>query len=264
MKPTSETRFERAGAVIDCSLVPWDSEIFGFPVAQITRIVLEDDAHPAQALGEFGSWCDEHAVRLVSCRLDHLQIRESMALENAGFRFIEMVYRLRLDSFEGIDPPRDVVQVSPASGSDLSSIEAIAYTAFTTGRFLLDRRLPPDLSNRRYATWVRNSFDAPGHTILKAEVGRELVGFFILEDRSDGAVYWHLTAIASAWQGRGIGSSLWRTILLRHQAEGARSVETTISGHNLAILNLYERLGFSFSSAQMTFHWLRGSALGDR
>jgi RimJ/RimL family protein N-acetyltransferase len=180
-----------------------------------------------------------------------------MALEDAGFRFIEMVYRLRLESFERIEPPREFVQVSPASQSDLSAIEELAYAAFTTGRFLLDRRLPPYLSNRRYATWVRNSANAPGHTILKAEVDGELVGFFIIEDRSDGAVYWHLTAIAPAWQGRGIGSSLWRTILLKHRAEGATSVETTISGHNLAILNLYERLGFSYSSAQMTFHWLR-------
>ena len=257
MNPTNETRFERAGAVLECSLVPWDSEIFGFPVAQITRVALEEDAQPAEALREFQAWCDEHAVRLVSCRLDHLQLRESMALEDAGFRFVEMVYRLRLDSFERIDPPRDVVLVTPASPSDLSPIEEIAYAAFTTGRFLLDRRLPPDLSNRRYATWVRNSLDAPRHTILKAQVAGDLVGFFIVEDRPDGSVYWHLTAIAPGWQGRGIGSSLWRTMLLRHRTEGATSVETTISGHNLAILNLYERLGFSFSSAQMTFHWLR-------
>ena len=46
-------------------------------------------------------------------------------------------------------------------------------------------------------------------------------------------------------------------MLLRHRAEGATFVETTISGHNLAIINLYARLGFSFGAAQMTFHRLR-------
>jgi hypothetical protein len=45
--------------------------------------------------------------------------------------------------------------------------------------------------------------------------------------------------------------------LLRHKGEGATSVETTISGHNLAVMNLYARLGFSFASAQMTFHRIR-------
>jgi RimJ/RimL family protein N-acetyltransferase len=257
LKPTDETRFESAGAVLEYSMVPWDSEIFGFPVAQITRLALHTGSRPAEAFEAFEAWCNERAVRLVSCRLDHLQLQESMALEDAGFRFIELVYRLRLGSFDAIAPPREAVQVSLASTSDLPAIEVIASTAFTTGRFLLDWRLPPELSNRRYATWVRNSVDAPRHSILKAEVDGQLVGFFVVEDRPDGTIYWHLTAIAPGWQGKGIGSSVWRTILLRHRADGATAVETTISGHNLAVVNLYERLGFSFDSAQMTFHWLR-------
>jgi RimJ/RimL family protein N-acetyltransferase len=257
LKPTSETRLATGGAVIECSLVPWDSEIFGFPVAQITSVAIADGAEPALALDAFGSWCDEHHVRLVSCRLDHLQLRESMALEAAGFRFIEMVYRLRLDSFERLVPPRQVVQASLVSADDLTAIEAIASDAFTTGRFRLDWRLPPGLSDKRYATWVRNSLSASRHRILKAEVDGELVGFFIVEDKPDGSVYWHLTAIAPGWQGKGIGSSVWRTILLRHRTEGATSIETTISAHNLPVINLYQRLGFSFSSAEMTFHWLR-------
>ena len=56
---------------------------------------------------------------------------------------------------------------------------------------------------------------------------------------------------------KGMGMSLWQAMLLRHRAEGATFVETTISGHNLPIINLYARLGFSFASAQMTFHRLR-------
>jgi RimJ/RimL family protein N-acetyltransferase len=84
-----------------------------------------------------------------------------------------------------------------------------------------------------------------------------LVGFFIVEQRPDRSVYWHLTAVAPKWQGKGIGMSVWRTMLLRHKAEGAPFVETTISGHNLAIINLYARLRFTFRGAQMTFHWLR-------
>jgi ribosomal protein S18 acetylase RimI-like enzyme len=84
-----------------------------------------------------------------------------------------------------------------------------------------------------------------------------VVGFFIIERRPDDSVYWHLTAVAPAWQGKGVGLSLWRTMVHRHRAEGARSVRTTVSGHNNVVLNLYTRLGFSFSKPQMTFHWSR-------
>jgi RimJ/RimL family protein N-acetyltransferase len=97
--------------------------------------------------------------------------------------------------------------------------------------------------------------------VLKAEVAGDLVGFFIVEHRPDQSVYWHLTAIAPRWQGKGIGTSLWRTMLLRHRAEGATSVETTISAHNAPAMNLYARLGFSFASAQMTFHRLRDTSV---
>jgi ribosomal protein S18 acetylase RimI-like enzyme len=257
MSPDGSTRLESAGAVLECSIVPWDTETFGFPVAQIGRVELGQDAEPTELLDAFEAWCAGHDVRLISCRLDHLQLRESMALEERGFRFVEMVYGPRFDSFEAIAAPRRDLQVAEATPADLAGIEDIAYSAFTTGRFLLDARLAPDLSRRRYATWVRTSFESPGHTILKAEADGDLVGFLIVEHRPDQSVYWHLTAIAPEWQGVGMGMSLWQAMLLRHRAEGASFVETTISGHNLPIINLYARLGFSFASAQMTFHRLR-------
>jgi ribosomal protein S18 acetylase RimI-like enzyme len=255
-----QTRVEKDGAAIEYSLVPWDSDIFGFPVAQIGRIELDDGADGERVLHEFDAWCTDQKVRLASCRLDHLQLRESMALEAIGFRFVEMVYVPRFESFESIAAPRHAIQVAEATPDDLPSIEEVAQSAFTTGRFLLDWRLPPELSKRRYATWVRNSFDGPEQSVLKAEVDGALVGFFIVEQRPDRSVYWHLTAISPEWQGKGLGTSLWRTMLIRHKTEGATFVETTISGHNAPVINLYARLGFTFASAQMTFHWLRDPA----
>ena len=257
MKPTDPTRLELDGTILDCTLVPWDTETFGFPVAEISRLQLGEEESSTHVLVAFEEWCLARDVRLVSCRLDHLQLRESMALEGLGFRFIEMVYRPRFDAFDGIATPRHDIAISQATAADVAAIEAIAASAFTTGRFLLDHRLPPELSDRRYANWVRNAFGSSDQTVLKAELGGDLVGFFIVEQSPEKSVYWHLTAVAPESQGKGIGTSLWRSMLLRHKAEGATSVETTISGHNVAVINLYARLGFSFGSAQMTFHWLR-------
>jgi GNAT superfamily N-acetyltransferase len=251
-----EARLQNSGAVLEWSLVPWDSEIFGFPVAQITRFELEEVADPQHVFDAFEDWCIEHDVRLVSCRLDHMRLRESMAIEERGFRFIETVFGPRFDKFGAIARPMHELQVSEATSVDIPKIEDIAYTVFATGRFLLDDRLAPELSRGRYANWVRSSFGSPSETVLKAEADGDLVGFFIVEHRRDQSVYWHLTAVAPEWQGKGMGLSLWQTMLLRHRAEGATFVETTISGHNLPIMNLYARLGFSFASGQMTFHRL--------
>lgn len=254
--PVATIRFAAAGAVLECFVVPWDSEIFGFPVAQIGRLELTEDAEPGAVLRDFDTWCANEGVRFASCRLDHARLRESISLEDVGFRFVEMVHEPGLELANRVAAPRKVIRVAEATVEDLPSIEEIAYTAFSTGRFLLDWRLPQELSRRRYAAWVRNSFDDPAHSVLTAELDGALVGFFIVETRPDGTVYWHLTAIAPAWQGKGIGTSLWRTMLLRHRSDGARSVATTISAHNSAALNLYARLGFTFAAAQMTFHRL--------
>ena len=252
------TTIEADGAVLAYSLVPWDSEVFGFPVAQIDHVVFEAGRSPDEVFAQFEGWCAENDVGLVSCRLDHTQLRESMILEDHGFRFIETVYEPRLASFDRIAVPGHAIDVAEAGPDDLPRIEAIAYDAFDTGRFLLDWRLPPDLSRRRYANWVATSVGVPGRAVLKAEVEGELIGFFIVEHQADDGVYWHLTAVAPGWQGRGLGLSLWRTMLLRHQAEGAASVGTTISGHNLAAINLYARLGFTFATSRLTLHRLRG------
>jgi GNAT superfamily N-acetyltransferase len=249
---------EADGAAIEALVVPWDTEIFGFPVAQVSRIEIHDGAQPVALLRQFEDWCTERDVRLVSCRLDHTMLRESMTLEGLGFRFVEMVYEPQLNSLAELAAPRHTVEVAEAGPADIDTIESIAHDAFETGRYLLDWRLPPELSRRRYARWVRTSFEGRDQTVLKAEIDSTLVGFFIVERRPDDSVYWHLTAIAPGWQGRGIGMSLWQTMLRRHAAEGATSVRTTISGHNVPAMNLYARLGFSFSAPQMTFHWLRG------
>ena len=246
-------------AAVEAFIVPWDSEVFGFPVAQVTRIDLGAGDAPAGLLQQFDDWCTEHDVRLVSCRLDDTRLRESMTLEAIGFRFIETVYEPYLDSLAAVAQPRHDVRVAEASSDDIDAIGSMAHDVFATGRYLLDWRLPPEVSKRRYARWVRTSFDgSDGQTVLKAELDGALIGFFIVERREEGTVYWHLTAIAPEWHGRGLGMSTWQTMLRRHAAEGATGVRTTISGHNTPVMNLYARLGFSFTSPQMTFHWLRG------
>ncbi len=253
------TTLRSAAGFIVCSVARDDTATFAFPVAVIESIELESMGEVADLFAQLDAWCDENGIRLVSCRLDHHRLRESMALEEQGFRFIEMVYRPRLSDLDLIAAPAHPIEVEEAEASDLPVIEAIARDAFSTGRFLLDWRLDPELSRRRYATWVRTSFENDEHTVLKGTLGRDLVGFFIVERVDAESAFWHLTAVAPGWQGKGVGLSLWQTVLSRHRSEGVRVVETTVSGHNPAVINLYGRLGFSFGAPQMTLHLLRGA-----
>ena len=242
--------------MLKADLVPWDTELLGFAVGQIGDLRVLQPTASRMDLAAFETWREAHGLQMVSCRLPHGALAEGMLLEEAGFRFVEMVYPLTLEDINFRSYPPEITLLE-ATEADLDEIQAIANTAFTTGRFNIDPRLGPELGGRRYAGWVTNSFRDPAHRILKACLGKEIVGFFIVEDKGSSEVYWHLTAIAPDAQGRGIGRKVWQSMIMRHQAEGFTRVRTTVSARNPAVLNLYVTLNCRFGEPQMTYHWLR-------
>ncbi len=245
------------GLRLEVALVPWDAQAFGFSVAQVDVIEVAPHADPTPVLAQFVSWLDERDVRLVSCRLDSLKLRESMLLEGLGFRFVEMVYSPVLTPLRTDWVSDEELVIEPAQPQDRPALEAMASSVFTTGRHVLDWRLDRSAGHERYRRWLAGALDGDGQDVLMASIGDEVVGFFIVEALPDDCVYWHLTAVAAKWQGKGVGKRVWRAMIERHRAAGVRRIETTISAHNIAVINLYAGLGFRFTAPQATFHWLR-------
>ena len=233
--------------------------MFGFPVAQIVEIEVIDANQAARDYCAVTSWLNRQNVRILSCRLSHDRLRESMFLESLGLRFVEMVIHPRLTKVESREFPTDTLTISAASAEDVPDIEAIAERAFHFERYHVDPRLSPRLGDLRYRRWVRNSYAHATQRLLKIEDSSDLVAFFVVERLADDQVYWHLTAIAPEYQGKGYGKRVWQAMLRRHQAEGIREVRTTISARNSPVLSLYSKLQFSFLPPEMTFHWVRES-----
>jgi GNAT superfamily N-acetyltransferase len=247
------------GFRLTATLAPYDVEVFGFAIAQI--LVLEvAETSPADAnYAIFEEWRDAHDMRIVSCRLPHDRLRESMFLERQGFRFVETVLHPVIDRLQRRNLPSDHLVVIDATEADLPALRSIAECAFHHERFHIDPRLDPRLGDLRYGRWVENSLHHPRQRLLKIMDGPRLLGFFIVEAENDGAVYWHLTAISPRWQGQGYGRRVWQTMLSLHRDEGHDRVVTTISARNIPVLNLYARLNASFLPPEMTFHWVRDS-----
>jgi ribosomal protein S18 acetylase RimI-like enzyme len=242
---------------IEVSLVPWDTRALGFPVAQIDALEFTAPEDPAPTVARLDSWLDAQHVSLVSCRLDSVRLRESMLLEDVGFRFVEMVYSPVLGPLPADLAADDRVAIDVARKGDQSALEAIASSVFTSGRHVLDWRLEPRAGHDRYRDWLKRALADGVQDVLKASIGDAIVGFFVVEPRPHGGMYWHLTAVASEWQGRGVGRALWRGMIARHQAAGVRRIVTTVSAHNTAVINLYAGFGFRFTAPRATFHWWR-------
>ena len=239
------------------ALVPWDTESFGVPVAQVQQIHVQDRPAADAEMQRLLAWFDSQGVDLAACRLDHSRLLESAALERIGFRFIEMVYGMEINPQRlqsGADAPL-AVQWRRAVKADLVELQQLAADAFATGRWNMDWSVGQSLGGRRYADWVARSLVDAKHEVLCAVVDGQTTGLFIVEPASDGSVYWHLTAVGPKWQGKGLGKAMWRSMLHRHARDGATSVHTTISARNVPVVNLYARLGWRFVNCQMSYHW---------
>jgi RimJ/RimL family protein N-acetyltransferase len=237
--------------------VPWDREVFGFAVAEIRDLQVIDSQRALRDYADFQDWLDVGQVRIVSSRLPHDQLRESMFLEANGFRFVEMVLHPTLQNLQSLNIPQDDLLVTLADVSDLSSLQDIAEHAFRHERYHVDPRLDPRLGDLRYGRWVKSSLGHPVQRLLKITDGERLVALFLVESRDDRSAYWHLTAVSPTWQGTGYGYRVWQAMLRYHQTQGCESLMTTISARNVAVLNLYAKLGFRFRPPEMTFHWVR-------
>jgi len=247
------------GLKLSAREAPWDSAIFLAPVAQIDLLQVLDSHAALEDYAQYQAWVASEHIGIVSCRLAHDRLRESMLLEANGFRFIEMVLHPRLDGLQKRSITADDLKILPATEADIPSLREIAATAFSNERYHIDPRLNPRLGDERYARWVGNSLGHKTQQLLKVLDGGRLIGLFVVEATSSQSVYWHLTAISPQWQGCGYGRRVWTSMLRHHQEQGHETVSTTISARNVRVLNLYAFLGFRFMPPEMTLHWVRGS-----
>ena len=235
---------------------PWDSVIFGYPVLQISSIEVRSPG-AVDAIVQFELARDACGSKLVSCRMSHERLRESMLLESIGFRFIEMTYHPELDELQTCNAfSGNGLKVARAEPPDMPTIIAIAGVAFRNERFHVDPRLPSRLGDQRYQNWVSSAISHPAQRLYVVRDGASVIAFFVTESLADGTCYWHLNAVAPEAQGQGYGKRAWHAMLGHAQSEGARRVQTSIVARNHRVLNLYARLGFHFPSSMMTFHWV--------
>lgn len=244
---------------MEWSLAPWDEPVCGFPVIQITSMQVLGPNATAEML-HFERARDAIGVGLVSCRLPHDRLAESMLLEDHGFRFIEMIYapELALTNFDYGDKLA-LLAVRRASEDDMPTLLEIARTAFNNERFKMDPRLDPGISDQRFQNWVASSLHHATQELYVISAGARIVAFFVTELLTDGTCYWHLNAVAPSAQGQGYGRRVWLSMAKQAADVGAQRVRTSIAARNHRVLNLYARLGFTFLPPSMTFHWVRTS-----
>lgn len=138
------------------------------------------------------------------------------------------------------------LEASISKVCDVKQVLAIGHGVFAHGRFQRDFNLPEAAAELRYDTWLKQLLDE-GNVYGLYSSG-ELAGF--IGHTQNNLV---LHAVAEKFRGKGLAKYWWSAVseeLLRNHTD----VHSSISAGNLAVLNLYAGLGFSFRHPQDIYH----------
>ncbi len=254
-------------ALGSASIVPWDTEIFGFPVA-VYRVGAErlDAAAQKKFVERFCLWAKRNHISLCACAIPVNESHSSwkLYLSEAGFHVVDLSLQGTLNVLQDARLPEARSELRPARLDDRNAIEAIAEQSFRNGRYHADPLFPRELADKRYGHWVRNALaeeDAIDRVYVMGEPG-DVQGFFHVTIE-EGVSDLRLAATAPALRGTLLGFDLYVSVLHLLKGLGVRRVVSSISAGNTAVMNVLAELGFSFSAPEMIFHW-HGEALGGK
>ncbi len=238
------------------AVVPWDSTIFGFPVASFRPG--PGDFAPDEVdtfRYRFAAWMQGKNISLCSSTLAPTQSFWRQVLPQIGFEFVDLSLQAALSLSRAKLPPARS-QLRLALPEDHAAIEAIAAESFSHGRYHADPRFPKHLANRRYSQWVQNTLSNPSKIdrMYVLEEGGRVGGFYhvtLEQDVSD----LRLAAVAPDLKGKGLGVELYTATLHELRRQNIRRVVTSFSVLNYNVANLFSMLGFQFSSPGINYHW---------
>ena len=237
--------------------VSWDHKALGYPVASIDVIKVDDEGRADEEFKRFNDWLDQEEIKLVSCRLPHDEMRTIMFLENQRFKFIEMVLHPIIHIIESKPSGNRDLVVDAVGPHEIDLVASMAESAFGYERYHIDPRVNSSSADVRYGSWVKSVPYQKSQILVKISDHEDILGFFIIERVSDDVFYWHLTALNPEFTGKGLGMGVWSAVLLYCKELGAKSIQTTISARNSAVLNIYSRLSSRFGPPEVTLHWVR-------
>jgi ribosomal protein S18 acetylase RimI-like enzyme len=235
--------------------IPWDTAVFGFPVARL-EVCGETPAERDELAGLLASYRDRGRALLVS-RVAADRVAWLQALARHGFYPAETSLQPTRE-LKGYEPGRRFagLRLREMRDGDREAVLAIAGSAFSRGRYHLDENIPRAGANARYVRWIENAL-AEGEPLLVFEDERKggVLGFYHLRDLGSGCAELSLAALDPRAQGLGLGPLLYDQCLEECVARGFERVQTHISVANTAVLNIYASLGFTFREPEFVLHW---------
>jgi len=257
--------FPPPGGPLRFAVVPWDTELYGFPVYEL-RV---EEADPGPVREQLRPWLTTLGTdrpTLVYVKIPTRAVAMAQALTAHGFYPVETAIEIaltlaRMTPITGRKLPG--ITLRPAVAADLPKIMTIARGGFTADRLHVDPNLPSEAADRRFAEWVERGFHA-GEMVFAYEDQKagQLIGFYHVRATGPTAVDLSLAAVDRPFQRSGLGALMYQAVLEECRSLGYQLASTRISINNIDVLNLFARLGCDVLNAVLTLHHISAGRSG--
>ncbi|HEY6041182.1 MAG TPA: hypothetical protein VIX58_03550 [Anaerolineae bacterium] len=239
------------------ALLPWDSDIFGFPVGEFR---MGDASAIANHLDDFRAayarWAGANQVELAACSIPVDDAPRRAVMSSLNFEYVDTTLEAMNHRVQKTDLPKTHMLVRDATLADKPRVEEIAEHAFRYGRYHADFRFPVELANKRYRVWLNNAFKTLGPTshIYVVESAGKVNGFFHTNIVGEQG---NMTILAIDPAARGARTTMDFTVgcFQKMKDYGLRRIQSKISAANIDIGNILIYFGFHFGHPQALYHW---------
>ncbi len=246
-------RLQNDHAALECRRTPWDERVFGFPCAEITHLLVVQEAAGLELFRQFETWARVQGVLFAYGRFEPTRLVKQV-MHQSGFYFAEASYRIRHHKLQGSAAFDRLIRSGPlletATKSDHAALCAILADDFKYGRMHEDPWVDQALASLRYGNWLSDLL-VQKHEVYTYRFKGEVIGLHIQREEGD-RVDLVLTGIKRSHALLGV--SLWAEALRLNRLRGVRETHTLISAANIPIVNLYRRFEFQFDELLLGFH----------
>jgi hypothetical protein len=212
---------------------PWDASAFGLHTAEVIEYSVAGLQQASETPGHY------------TLKVDPLA--DKRLLQQYGFYYCDTLIEpfCTADKLKKISHPQAKISREVA----WPDLLAICHGAFTHGRFHRDFNLEKSSADQRYDNWLHQLYEK--NSVYGLFWDEQPAGFIAFSNNN-----LVLHAVAEAHRGQGRAKYWWSAVCTELLTEGHSEVSSSISAANLAILNLYSSLGFSFRNALDVYHGL--------
>ena len=131
-------------------------------------------------------------------------------------------------------------------------IQEVKKGIFQTDRIALEPNFGIDISNKRYANWIYESFHDSQCDLLIAQNSSQPVGFSLLKSK-DRDIYGLLGGIFNSYKRDGYFPEILHNTFVNYSNNEFKNFKTDISSNNLEVFRIYQELGCKISSVRYVF-----------